>query len=139
MTDQSTMTLAERVLAAIEETERIARAALLGPWTAAAYNEITTSAPVPDNLVVAHGDCGGGVYDDATAAHIAHNDPATVLLGCEGNREIVGLHSPHDAWRGPELQHVCTTCGQIAEGDWVDGFYPCDTLRALAKRYGIEA
>lgn len=84
--------LAARLLAAIAETEQIARSSLADSWTVSNYHEVITSAPVSDNLVVAIGDSGGGVYDVDTAAHIAHNDPPTVLRRCEADRKMVELY-----------------------------------------------
>lgn len=72
--------LAARLLAAIEETERVARAATDGPWTAYATRGVF--AGVLDRDWVAG-------TDPAEAEHIARHDPAAVLRRCEADRRIV--------------------------------------------------
>lgn len=58
-----------RLLAAIEETERIARAAIQGNWTARNY--------------------GGGAATASTAEHIARQDPQSTLTRCSVDQETL--------------------------------------------------
>jgi hypothetical protein len=113
--------LAARVLAAIDETERIALHAHGDTWTAHGWHLVKSS---DGEEVVTVGDSGGGVYDDPTANHIAGNDPATVLRRCAADRKIVELHPPNTAIgaHGKPVLVVCATCtpgiaGQILGRD----------------------
>lgn len=92
--------LVTKLLAAIEDTEHVAREAA---------------------------DWSRGVADWADAGepdwvHIARHDPASVLRMCSAHREIVEIHE-HQKFDHP------------GKGDHSIG---CDTIRALARAYGIE-
>lgn len=72
--------LSSLLLAAIEETERLAREATEGPWRAGVRGGPTVEA---EGWTVASG------VTDLDAAHIAHNDPSSVLRRCSADRRIV--------------------------------------------------
>lgn len=137
--------LVDRLRAALDETERVARAAGAA-WTLEGER---------DELLL---DFGGhtttaiGFYEDdalrpAEAAHIVRHDPASVLRMVAAHRKILNLHDPRanlDAAGGERaLQrfataYYCPTCGGR---DWdieEIGDEPCDTLKALAEAYGVE-
>jgi hypothetical protein len=144
------------LLAAIAETERIAREATPGPWTAFPPGDIAEWTVYGEGWAIAHAAQYGSecMHNEATklrmpatvvehananAAHIALQDPASTLLRCEVDREIVELHAPHGEWRGDDMQRICVTCGRgHPDGGWVEGFWPCDTIRALARFYRVE-
>lgn len=84
--------LVTKLLAAIEDVERIAREATPGPWR-------VDNATYPEGIHNDYGDCpvaGGRWGDEASvfdqpsdAHHIALHDPASVLRMCSAHREIV--------------------------------------------------
>jgi hypothetical protein len=84
--------LAARVLAAIDETERTAQAAvgsLTGSWSVEPFEPSRPEA-VPASAWVDDGDEGiATVNGSFRAEHIAHNDPAAVLRRCAADRKIV--------------------------------------------------
>jgi hypothetical protein len=81
-----------RLLAVIDETEQVARAANDGPWR-------VNDERYPESIYSADGTCviGGGrwggeasVFDSTEdALHIVRNDPEAVLRRCEADRELV--------------------------------------------------
>lgn len=122
--------LTTRLLAAIEETERIAQAAIR--WSEGASE--WADGENPDWV------------------HIARHDPATELIRCEADREIVELHSPvhvpptwvmHGLMRLMETTGgvFCKTCCAAADGTSypprIDLEWPCPTLLAMAKGYDL--
>lgn len=87
--------LAARVLAAIEETEQIAREAI-GPGgnprigTAGQWNAYLEGGD--DGWAIESDDAAGAsciVGAETMASHIAHHDPAATLRRCEADRKIV--------------------------------------------------
>jgi hypothetical protein len=124
--------LVSRLLAAITETEEIAIGA--AEW----FGESATpgSAPSWRYVEVGHiwNDRDGDIADDVMgrhADHIALHDPASVLRRCEADREISELHRKADP---PEIW-LCVVCGPM--GQTIDCTYPCDTVRLLARGYGL--
>lgn len=116
--------LAVRLLAAIEETERIAREA------ADAHFHFDAR----DDHFVAR-----GLRSDQIVRHIIRQDPKATLIRCAADRKIVGLHRTDDrsGWLPDhsygEIDPACSTCGsQDLAVEW-----PCDTLRAIAEGYGV--
>lgn len=71
------------LLAAIEETERLAREAGGDRW----YQDGKTGEIIATNGKTAE-NCGGG-YWTGIAEHIAHNDPSSVLRRCAADRRTV--------------------------------------------------
>lgn len=111
--------LVSRVLAAIEETETKADAAVgddLGyVWTAH-----ETRVDDADGATVTEG-CSPG-----EAAHIAHHDPAAVLRRCQADKRVLKRHTPF------LLTRERLECAHCAEAS------PCADLRDLADQYGIS-
>jgi hypothetical protein len=76
--------------------------------------------------------------DEASAAHIALNDPESVLRRCAADRKLIALHQP-DGW-------ACKVCANEEQSDEdSEGEYhwsrpgqafPCPTIEALAEGYG---
>lgn len=132
--------LVTKLLAAIEDVERIAREATPGPWR-------VDNATYPEGIHNDYGDCpvaGGRWGDEASvfdqpsdAHHIALHDPASVLLMCSAHREIVEIHE-HQKFDHPgkgDHSIGCIVC-HSTYADFGGGI--CDTIRALARAYGIE-
>ena len=144
MTDLTT-----RLLAVIEETERIARVAIAAleddeaaEWKASNVYGDDSGHPTEFDVWF------GYIPDDSTivrfyvqhsdvARHIACHDPASVLRRCAADRKIVELHGVMSDFTGPG----CGSCG-----DWDHAVsyeitdplpFPCPTLLALADGYGI--
>jgi len=136
--------LVSRLLEAIEEAERLAKACEGRQWT-------TRFGPAPDGEEPEHWVMGvptcetvaicGEDYTMARhdAAHIAHNDPAAVLRRCITDRTIIHEHSAETVASlepgsfGREFE-VCRRCA--AGGNCV--VYPCPTVKHLAAAYGIS-
>lgn len=135
----------------IAEDERIAQAAIAGPWewltepdnwggtrttlispTVRWYPDVRHPSTPPDGyettVISASGLHTEGFVDveEADAAHIARWDPARVLAECAAKRKIIALHAPMTPHR------ECPTC---RENGGNHGNYPCDTLLALAQPY----
>jgi hypothetical protein len=148
MEDAMSDDLAARVLAAIDETEQLARAATEGPWTA--YRNRGVFAGVLDRDWVAG-------TDPVDAIHIAHNDPNAVQRRCAADRKLIedALAWTHDyndddPWFScaqavvhwdPTAQTPGAGCAneERAGGpcDCVTGAHRERILTALAAAYGI--
>jgi hypothetical protein len=136
--------LTAQLLAAIEETERIASAATKGPWE---YHSSQYRVVNGDGLgVVSQRDYALPVLD-GDGRHIAHHDPQAVTRRCAADRKIVELHSGAHSCRelstgtypadwppsasygspGAEWRH--------GNDEYFEG--SCPTLRLLAEAYGI--
>lgn len=124
--------LVARIREALDETERIARAAKGEAWELHRDSRVVTAVG-DDDAFRGHG------YKVEFAEHIAHNDPARVLRRVAADRKILDLHRNEafkPAWDqdGP-LRYTCSTCserGMQMFDTW------CDTVLALAEAYGIE-
>ena len=87
----------EKLLAAIEETERIAReTAEAGglEWTHVPCDNQQCSGHITsprDRYLIACYPYEGGGMDKQLGEHIAHNDPAAVLRRCAADRNTVGM------------------------------------------------
>lgn len=150
--------LAERLLAAIEETERIARGDLLTSADPEPPPGTTVELFDGEELWTRHADMWPGSWlrhgseetgDPETWTKVAGNygparvirlDRDTVLRRCAADRKIVELHKPDD-FTGRE----CTSCwvedpdGASPHGMTMESeAWPCPTLLALADGYGIE-
>ncbi|MFD9443450.1 DUF6221 family protein [Streptomyces sp. NPDC060001] len=91
---------------------------------------------------------GDALHEDEVA-HIALNDPESVLRRCAADRKLLGLHQPvpdHGRYSGPECpaecagehdEHdgvlVCVSCRDYA-GDCLEA--PCSTVVVIAEGYG---
>lgn len=109
--------LIAKIRAAIDEDERIAKAA----------------------KEVADGYVGDVVPDGGpqgwTDLHGLRQDPDRTLAMVAAHREILELHE-----RSENYPHECTECGDFGDCGCARGSedWPCPTLLALAKGYGIE-
>lgn len=84
--------LVEFLRARLDERERVARAATGGAWTA-----FGIVVEAEDRVEVVYpGRDEGGADTEATATHIALNDPARVLAEVEAIRRILDEHHPID-------------------------------------------
>lgn len=102
-----TADIAARILAAIEETEKIAREAVQGGWTVRNHYEVYTDTQVPDDCIVAIGDSGGGAVTASTAVHIARQDPKSTLTRCSVDRETLGEYATTGAEQTPRPASCC--------------------------------
>ena len=147
----TTPDLVRQILAAIEETERLARAVVstinptTGEWVAAGEHgtEIRDSR---GHLVVKHS------WPDEIA-HITRHDPASVLRRCTADRALIAEVT---GWKHVECEDGWYSCSQAPS--WNDptpgagcanedrAGQPCDCglesrqldiLRALADSYGV--
>ncbi len=137
--------LHSRLRSTITERLETARAATPGPWTTPGPDSVapwmvydadwcvaTASAYDHDNPL---GRPRGPAYidPDANAAHIATNDPASMISLYEGLLRIVDEHSPRevrnrvDRWGNPMV--ACDSC-------WRQ--HPCPTLSILADSLGVD-
>lgn len=129
--------LLARLRAAIDETERMARAAMEpanddGVWKRGGLSH--DSARVAGLGIVIY-DEGG--HDMDQAEHIARHDPASVLRRCAADRKILELHpSAQEEIGWTEEITICYTCRY---DNGLDSYsFPCPTIVALAAGYGIE-
>lgn len=141
----------DKLKAAIDESERIARAATAGPWRVddETYAEIIYGGTDDMTSVVSGGRWGGeaSVFDQtADALHIAAQNPAVTLRMVAAHRKILDLHAPDEGCcavcHGPEeMQEFYDRETEQETVEWISdpAPYPCDTVRALAEGYGIEA
>lgn len=140
--------LAARVLAAIEEAERIARAATPGPWY----------TPPPGDVgewsIYAEGWMIGGVrhypstdmrnaakmlrkpatvveHATANAEHIVRHDPVVILRQCAADRRTVERHRLRgkSVLRNGQFVDYCAACNNQP--------IPCPDLRDRAEVYGV--
>lgn len=128
-----TTTLLDRLTAAIDEDERIARDATPGPWR-------VDNVDYPESIVnddYEHPVAGGRWGDEATifervgdAFHIARQDPKATLLRCAADRKIVERHSKRgkSVLRNGEFIDYCAYCQQPI---------PCPDLRDLALAHDL--
>ena len=128
--------LVAAVRAALDDTERLARAAAETAgetwWhrpTLVSYDDIVDD--VAQLVVAAHEYLGVGELDDDMIAHSAGHDPAAVLRRVAADREILAEHSPH-------RNGACPVCWRVTVRSSMREDYPCPTLRALAHGLGID-
>ncbi|MEV5819280.1 DUF6221 family protein [Micromonospora haikouensis] len=149
MTDDFTPWLRAR----LDAREALARAAATeypggsGLHWEARNGSVTPTNPVDSNPVADA--AGWGSLGDATAAHIADNDPARVLAAVAATRRRVDLHQPVTLRKGGGADYfvtarVCMTCGG-SDASFNDGTpamraaaYPCPTLRLEALPYATH-
>lgn len=133
---QRTDGLIEALKVRLDIDERIARATLLtasddGDWIVC-YDRSGEPNGVVGTCIHIGVSVGGDLDEPAQAFHIARQNPARTLAMVAAHREILELHKRSDEvpWYS-----VCDRCGTPLEYpvDW-----PCPTIKALAKGYGIE-
>lgn len=128
---------------AITAREEAAYAAPRSPWTVRMDDDAIVA---PDGITVAEAFALSGQQTRAILAHIALNDPASVLRRCAADRKLIALHAvvpDHGRFSEAECpancdgDHsgpgVCFSCRTYA-GDPVEA--PCPSLRVLAEGYG---
>lgn len=111
----ATLTLADFLLARIDEDEALAR-------------DMQHQAQAGRPLLTLNG--GGTALRELV-------DPARVLAECAAKRAIVELHAafPRIAgWDEAPTVH-CATCSECCTTDWDTNTYPCPTIRHLATIY----
>lgn len=143
--------LVTRLLAAIAETERIARAVRTGlsgetgPWitgeSADHLADYVVYRPSPDwagHIVHACSADYAGVDQLQIARHIARQDPHSTLIRCAADRKILGLHDEPLVQVGLDNARFvyCQTCGSGEPNEYPTA-WPCDTILALAEGYGL--
>lgn len=143
--------LVDRLLAAIQEREDVAREAeqmgLGGEWFS------IVAAGSGDASVESH---KALVVPPANwiefNRHIALNDPDSVLRLCQAHRKIIDLHKP-DTWDDysdadvndfqPVERLFCPKCAMGESCSCClnreDRVWPCEEIKILAEGYGIEA
>jgi len=133
--------LHEQLMAAANARLELARAATPGPWR---YNpekmwnlpgmhfgeEFVGAGPLGNTTCVA----GTGMCDDpqsmADAAHIAANDPATVIRHCERDLQVLERHRPAE-----DEPRLCRWCFGANGEDYFP--WPCPEFTDLATAYDI--
>ncbi|OLE25887.1 MAG: hypothetical protein AUG44_14735 [Actinobacteria bacterium 13_1_20CM_3_71_11] len=141
--------LTARLLAVIEETERIAQGAGGGSWRVDSINEGAVVSQVDSlelegdvaayiDATIEYGDPVGTPLRTPIAVHVARHDPAAVLRRCAADRKILAAHEHETAliaFGGSSFG--CVVCSP----DYGPGVQPlgwCDTIKALAEGYGLE-
>jgi hypothetical protein len=70
---------------------------------------------------------------EAWWTHASNHPPSAALAMCAAHKEIIADHTQgHDSLIG-----LCVVCG--IDGQNIDCTYPCDTLRRLARAYGVPS
>jgi hypothetical protein len=140
-----TDTLHARVRAAVEHRLALARAASPGnpegdTWTTGGYVGWLIEDQEGDPVVYDE-----GALTETQTAHIAANDPASIIALCEGALRILDRHRPvlvderhidaQTDWLG---RHYCASCpaGHSAYG-LPPTWYPCPDALALAAMFGV--
>lgn len=124
--------LRDKITAAIDRAEQVARATAdvhdIPEWTAMAGVQgwdVLIDDP-KHRYIIAIG------ASEEEALHIVLNDPAAVLRRCAADRRVLERHRTPAAVPiedpGP---YTCVACAGLA-------VWPCDDIRDLADRYGIE-
>jgi hypothetical protein len=134
--------IAEKLLAAIVAVERIAEKVpehLSGPWRASdtegyCGDDYKIRASTGQE-VVGPGYEGGGAWGVEVRDLIVLGDPQSVLRRCAADREIVAEH-------GQLYVGGCTSCvtpgwGYPTHGGSRPADWPCKTITALARGYGV--
>lgn len=127
--------LIDKIRAAIDEDERLALAVTWPMWTAVhkpVEHQIRgTENPERNSYYI------GATSQPAPVDHMARHDPARVLAMVAAHREILEEHKPSTRRAGWDRDEtICGTCSYDSGTD--DYAFPCPTMRALAKGYGIE-
>lgn len=108
--------------ARLDEDAALAHAASPGPWH---VNEDSDEVLAADDITVAEGFALSGSQLRATTAHIARNDPPSILFDLDIKRQMVGRAAQTRAWVIGESGAVAGPAVMLAS----------DTLRLLALPY----
>lgn len=127
------MDIAARVLAAIEETERIARAAGGGHWHRGDRPMDECRIEDDDGDFTIYDEGGHGV---AHADHIVRHDPAAVLRRCTADRRSVKRHS--NRWRITYGGEIGDSTNLVRHCEVCDYPMPCPDLLDRAEAYDVE-
>jgi len=147
------MDLIEKLRAAIDEDERLAKAAAwsvadhtyapadvdeqkieaCGHWVARGvlgiHKQVTVDDPGWDPKVT------DTVWNEV-GVHVVRQDPARVLRQIATHRKILDLHRPYEQRQRMAWGEItaCSTCGSVDDSptEW-----PCATLLALAEAYDL--
>lgn len=123
------MDLVERLRAALDEEERVARNAHQGAeWVAlhfGPYNResLVRACTADETWIIAE------VTKVDQGEHIARQDPRRTLARVEALRKILKRH---------EGEHECSVYDHDTNCSWVTWVEDCATISALAEAYGIE-
>lgn len=120
--------LVDRIRAALDETERVARAAHYDGQRWYAQDELVERWPADEVVTTAD--------RKVEATHIARHDPASVLRQVAAIRKLLELHEPFIADED-EPDPICQTCTEGSHLYDVSA-YPCPTVLAIADACGIE-
>ena len=134
------MTLHDDLVAAVTERLELARAATPGPWVHHPAGFMGCGQVLTAGEGVEGGDIAGptgdlyprgGYSPRGDMAHIAANDPATVIRACEADLERLAVHSP--CTPGCALHLVPMTCHYCdIAARW------CFEVRRVAYVYGLD-
>lgn len=131
--------LAQQILAAIGRVEDLALRTPPGPWHPNAENDQVLAV---DDIVVCEGFALSNRQLRATVDHIVMHEPRSVGRRCAADREIVALHMRVSDGMGyhrdgsyGNFDAACSMCGM---DDEYAVAWPCSTLHALARGYGIQ-
>jgi hypothetical protein len=150
-------TLADKLRAALDETEQLAQRTLNGPFRgmrAGVYTDHHETPPVQGAIVRVSIQpmLGEGPFSPIYLAY----DPTVVLRMVAAHRKILDLHTPMQwafKWIGPSDDPANRVPDMRCSACWTDydpdGKYdrechhdphewPCDTVKALAEGYGVE-
>jgi hypothetical protein len=122
--------LVQWLTAQLDEDERTARAATLGPWVQSGIGDY--------GWTVDFGRPGAGVETADTeqgladANFIATHNPARALREIEAKRRILECH---ESWAAGNGAIICGRCGREHVDGRPGGHFPCQTLRLLALPY----
>ncbi len=118
--------LADRLRAALDHAEAVARAATPGPWRREHPDWPNTSIGNGDRTVIASAAGHGGSWPSAEdAAHIAANGPDVALRAIAAHRQIVDVHSDNCG--------SCDACGEVRGSEFLSVPFPCPTLLVIAS------
>ncbi len=126
-----TADLHARLVAALDEEQARAEAATPGPWLPDGYDVVAE-----DGWIATVGEWREEVA--ANVEHIAAQDPARTLARIAADRRVLERHEPvlGDEWS--EYRCVEHVVGCIGHRELAHAAYPCDEVRDLAARYGVE-
>lgn len=137
--------LTSRITEALDQAERLARAATPGPWVTPGPDTIGQwmiygeEWCVAEANVVEHGLPNLGPppdarQADANAAFIAANNPLAVLRSVAADRRVLERHAPKV--RGSHVR-LCAWCCEPSDA-FPEVEWPCEEIRDLADRWAVD-